>query len=46
MDKIPYDFDLYFDLKTEEDVLKKYKYLLESLELLTSLMKSHGIKID
>jgi len=49
---LPYDFDLYFDLKTKGEVKRYIKYLKEQikqipedLQFLLALVEKHNIKL-
>jgi predicted amidophosphoribosyltransferase len=44
--KLPYDFDLHFDIKTEEEMYKLHDRLKSDLKLLEDLMKYHGYKTE
>lgn len=42
--KLPYDFDLHFNIKTEEEMYDLYHRLESDLKCLKELMEKYGYK--
>lgn len=42
MDKLPYDFDLLFDIKTIPQLETKIRHMLINMDSMISCMKAHG----
>lgn len=42
--EFPYSFDLFFDIKSREDLVTKYASLKAELATMDSIMESHGME--
>jgi len=44
--RLPYQFDLLFDVKTAKQLRAEYRSLKERVELIEKLCQEHGISLD
>lgn len=44
--RLPYPFDLLFDVKTEKQLRAEYRSLKERVELMEKTCREHGISLD